>query len=237
MNKTLFAVGAVAMCCAAPVAAQLNDNFDGEGGGGTTALNYAAFANFDVSDGSVDLLFDPNGFGLGCAGGTGSCVDLDGSTGNGGRLTTKNFYNFNIGDTVILSFDLSGNMRQFPDDGFSAGFIFSSQTDVNNAFFGGGFDLGGPTSSVGILGFAGADTIAADTPFTQYTVTFQAGTAGSLQAYVGTTSADNVGPILDNFALSISRGVPEPSQWLLLILGFGTVGGAMRRKTAAVRYA
>ncbi len=38
---------------------------------------------------------------------------------------------------------------------------------------------------------------------------------------------------LDN--LQLSAGVPEPATWALMILGFGAVGGAMRRRNAAVK--
>ena len=44
------------------------------------------------------------------------------------------------------------------------------------------------------------------------------------------------GPALDNVSIA---AVPEPSAWALIILGFGMVGGALRRSTArrvALRY-
>jgi hypothetical protein len=43
---------------------------------------------------------------------------------------------------------------------------------------------------------------------------------------------------MDNFSASVAGAVPEPSTWAMLILGFGLVGGAMRRRTSiSVRYA
>lgn len=38
---------------------------------------------------------------------------------------------------------------------------------------------------------------------------------------------------LDNFALS-AQAVPEPASWALMITGFGMIGAAMRRRTAAL---
>ncbi len=52
-------------------------------------------------------------------------------------------------------------------------------------------------------------------------------------AYSGTT-----GGLVTTF--SLAGGVPEPATWALMILGFGAVGGAMRRRqavTAKVRFA
>ncbi len=237
MFKTFAATSLFALSLAAPAAASgLTDNFDAESPG-STILNYNGFANFDVGNGTVDLLFDPNGFGLACAGSSGSCVDLDGSTSDGGQLTTKAFYSFNAGDKVTLSFDLSGNMRQGGDDGFSAGFTFQNPIDVLAYTLGGGYGAAGPFDFFNTPSIATSTTIGQAKPFTTYSLSFTAGQAGALKAFIGTSSNDNVGPILDNFALTIAAGVPEPSQWLLLILGFGAVGATMRRKSAAVRYA
>ncbi len=60
------------------------DNFDAEGTSGSSQLNYNAFDNWTVEDGTVDLIADPNQWGIDCVGGTGKCVDLDGSTRNAG---------------------------------------------------------------------------------------------------------------------------------------------------------
>ena len=60
-----------------------SDNFDGENGG-VGALNYAGFANFTVSNGSVDLI--GNGY-FDYLPGNGLYIDLDGSTSDAGVLT------------------------------------------------------------------------------------------------------------------------------------------------------
>ncbi len=78
----------------------LSDDFNSE----TLALNYAGFANWNVSNGTVDLIGP--GFYSYC--GATRCVDLDGSTQDAGDLQTKD--NFAAG-TYELSFRLAGNQR------------------------------------------------------------------------------------------------------------------------------
>ena len=88
-------------------AALLSDNFNTENGG-IGVLNYAAFSNWNVSDGTVDLI--GNGF-FDFLPGNGLYVDLDGSTANAGILTSKNSFTFNNGTNYQLSFDLAGSHR------------------------------------------------------------------------------------------------------------------------------
>ena len=47
---------------------------------------------------------------------------------------------------------------------------------------------------------------------------------------ISSTGTFGVDAIIDN--LSVSGAVPEPATWALMILGFGAVGGAMRRRAA-----
>ena len=76
--------------------------------------------------------------------------------------------------------------------------------------------------------FGGAD------PFQTFTFRLTPHASGILTLNFGTTSADNIGPILDNVSV---QGVPEPATWGLVILGFGAVGGSMRRRSAKVAFA
>ena len=71
-----------------------SDGFQGETG---TGLNYTNFVNWNVADGTVDL--------LGSGGNPGRWVDLDGSTGNAGSFSTKSSFNFEAGVVYTLSFD------------------------------------------------------------------------------------------------------------------------------------
>jgi hypothetical protein len=92
-----------------PVAAAtlLEDNFDAENSG-TGTLNYFGLANWDVTDGSVDL--NGNGF-FDYLPGNGLYLDLDGTTNNAARLESKTTYSFNPGDIVELNFNLAGSQR------------------------------------------------------------------------------------------------------------------------------
>jgi hypothetical protein len=76
---------------------------------------------------------------------------------------------------------------------------------------------------------SGQAAISSRSPWTRYGISFVAGNSGSLTAFVGTSSNDNVGPLLDNFQLTIGS-VPEPSSWVMMILGFGGIGGLVRAR-------
>jgi hypothetical protein len=82
----------------------LADNFNGENGG-VGVTNYFGFANWSVSGGSVDLI--GNGF-FDFLPGNGLYVDMDGSTGNAGVMTSS--ATFGPG-SYVLTFDLAGNWR------------------------------------------------------------------------------------------------------------------------------
>jgi hypothetical protein len=86
------------------------DDFSQEGN--STVLNYNAFLNWDVTDGTVDLLTPgPNPYGLPPNLSTTNYVDLDGSTGNAGRLETKDTFLLENGAQYRLTFALAGNNR------------------------------------------------------------------------------------------------------------------------------
>ena len=97
-----LAVGFAAGSVQAATLTSFNDDFNSE----TLGLNYNGFANWNVSNGTVDLIGTPGAFPL-CGGS--KCVDLDGSTSNAGDLQTKD--DFAVG-TYELSFRLAGNQRR-----------------------------------------------------------------------------------------------------------------------------
>lgn len=224
----VVAAAALLASSAAVAATVYSNNFDAEAGG-ATVLNYNAFNGLTVSLGVVDLLGPGNVYGLPCV--TGSCVDLDGSRNQAGRLTTG-VYNFNAGETITLSFDLAGNHRNSVADSFQSGFIFGGATQLLNATVGGAYG----SSNFGNL-LTGSWThngnIAGSAAYANYTISFTAGQAGSLQAFVGASGTDNVGPLLDNFGL-VSIGVPEPATWAMMIMGFGAAGSMIRRRRAVI---
>jgi PEP-CTERM motif len=241
MGKLLLGLAAsVAFVAPANATVVLFDTFDGEAGG-QDSLNHNAFANFDVENGTVDVIHNPNPYAITCL--SGSCVDLDGSTFDGGRIVTKNAYTFHAGNTVTLELQLSGSQvgLTFPEfigsDGFFMGFrTAGAPIQFNNITFDSQFlgsESGGSATGTSVNSF---DVVNHDLPFGFVRLSFTAGNAGSLKAFAGTTSADNVGPIIDNFSLSIA-GVPEPATWGMMILGFGFAGGAMRVRKRSLRFA
>ena len=89
------------------------DDFDSEGAAGTSTLNYDDFSNWSVTNGTVDLIANGD-YSIDCAGNTGKCVDMDGSTGNAGTLNSNPFTL--AAGTYSLIFDISGNQRNGSND-------------------------------------------------------------------------------------------------------------------------
>ncbi|MEO7998035.1 MAG: PEP-CTERM sorting domain-containing protein [Gemmatimonadaceae bacterium] len=226
--KRLASLVLAAALAASPASAQvlLNDHFNGENGG-LTYLGYAGFANWAVV-GNVDLVKSGD-FGITCP--SGACVDLDGTTGPGHMFSLQNF-GFASGDIMRISFDVSGNQRGGGADVFSMGLNFAGNTQLG-AYAG----TGGFSSVFGSSLFSSSYTvstgIADNTPFSTWSFQFQAIDPGAFQLVFGTTSADNVGPLLDNVSVerfSRQTVTPEPSTWAMLAFGLGSVGFVSRRR-------
>jgi hypothetical protein len=204
----------------------LTDNFDSENGG-ASSLNYTNFANFNVV-GGVDLVATPD-FGITCAGGGGSCVDLAGTPGPG-EIVSKNFYGFTAGQLVTLSFDISGNQRIDETNTLYGAFNFAGNTKVEKYTLGGdGFGSDVVFSKPFTTDFisTGTTTTGENQPFETYTMSFIALQTGSVQVGIGTNDGGDFGPVLDNVNLSISA-VPEPASWAMMLVGFGGLGATMR---------
>jgi hypothetical protein len=184
---TLLIFGSVATGSAALL---FSDNFDSENGG-VGVLNYNSFANWTVSDGTVDLI--GNGF-FDFLPGNGLYVDLDGSSGNAGMMTS----NFTLGaGTYQLSFDLAGNHRNDA--------IETTSVVVNMGVF-------SKTYSLNRLD-----------PFQTFTETFTIASSITAALSFEGIGADNIGMLLDNVEIS-SSSVPEPATATLLLLGSGIIG-------------
>lgn len=67
-----------------------------------------------------------------------------------------------------------------------------------------------------------------------YSGAFTASATNTTLTFVNTAGGPNEGVFLD--AVSV-MAVPEPATWAMLILGFGLVGGALRRRSQAVAFA
>lgn len=206
----LAAIAALALALPAQAGVLLTDGFEGE----TDGTPQPMLTNFTVTSPTIDIVTTPN-FGITCAGGSGKCLDLDGTPGLGGILT-KGSWAFQAGDVFTLSFFASGNQRSSGGfaDSFSAGFLLNGMTEIN-------FD--GPV-------------LAVNDPFAQFTYSYTALGTGTLQAFIRARGpgSDNEGVVIDNVQLS---AVPEPATWLMMIAGFGFIGAAMRRKRSAPTFA
>jgi len=175
------------------------DNFDGENGG-AEALNYFGFANFLITDGTVDLI--GNGGTFDFLPGNGLYVDLDGSTNDAGIQTADPFA---LGPgNYALTFDMAGSRRQG-----------SLQDDVTILVFGNSLTYG---------------TLNLTLPFTQgfveYTIPFTLAGADDIRFSFSNAGSDNQGALLDNVRLS---SVPEPATVILFGLAACGAGIRRRR--------
>lgn len=191
----------------------------------------ASVPGFTVT-GTVDVVKMPNSFGISCTGGTGGCLDLDGTPGPGSMTTTS--INYLAGRQLQLSFDMSGNQRDQSSDLFQWTFALAAPSDIQGFLCTSGFvGCPAPGNYFGVVspGFY-SETVAGSRGWLSYAMQFTPTTAGSLTMTFRTNSADNIGPLIDNVLVS-QGAIPEPSSWAMLIAGFGLVGAVSRRRRFA----
>lgn len=225
-----FAVAAATLflSSAAGATTLYSTNFDAENGG-NSALNYTGFSGLTVTTGTVDIVKSGD-YGIICAGGSGSCVDLDGSTNQAGQITSGS-YAFNTGDSVTFSFDLSGNQRIGGSDYFHAGFVFGANTLMTSYNLGGAWGPANVFNNIATTAVTTYNAISGNS-FANYSINFVAGQAGTVAFLLGGGSGNNIGPVADNLNLSSTGGVPEPATWAMMIIGFGAAGSMIRRRRA-----
>ena len=222
-------LASVAIAAAVPASAAtvlFSQNFDGLPQG----IPAGSVPGFAIS-GTVDVVTSGN-FSIDCVGNTGACLDIDGTPGPG--ALTSNISAFAAGRRLTVSFDLSGNQRGQLTDEFSFEILFGTPTGMLDVQCPSGFlltcngDLPSTTTSISYIEF-----IPGIKAWTSYNVSFTPDYAGSLQLRIASTSADNIGPILDNVLIT-QAAVPEPASWAMLIAGFGLVGAVCRRQRFVV---
>lgn len=200
-----FAVSTALASAPAHAAVVFSDNFDADGT--TSALNFNGLINWTVGNGSIDYIRNGD-FGINCNGG---CLDMDGSTGDAGRITSRQVFTFDPGVNYFIDLTLSGNQRVGTSDLVNFGLV-----DANT----------------GALFGTATGSIAAGSPFAVYTGIFNGSSApGSWRLYVEGVGGDNAGAILDNYVLRDSRAAVVPEPATLLLAGLALAGmGALRRR-------
>jgi len=158
-------------------------------------------AIWSASVGNFDYLKDGNS-GYRCAGNSGHCIELGGSTGFGAGGNTPP-------STVSFSLNLAPGS-------------YAISFDYNRQLHGpSGFDFtigGGPATMFTVSG-----------PLDQWLTHTQLFTATGPVTFSFITSAlnQNVGSLIDNVTV-----VPEPGQWALMLAGLGVVGLVAKRRQA-----
>lgn len=224
MTVSLFkaTLASAALLAASGTAANANvvfsENFDGENNG-SSSLAFTTFSQFDVTQGEVDLIAQGD-FGLDCAGGTGSCLDLDGSAGNN---NTSELVSTPIeliaGTTYTFSFDFSGGqvLSLIDDPRFGA-------TDTFIA-------------SIGNL-VSTTITVMRGDAFQTFMTTFVAQATETVSiSFLTPGASDFIGAKLDNILLvevplldDSTLATPLPGALPLLLSGLAGLSFASRRK-------
>ncbi len=213
-------IAGLAISTSASATTVFTEGFDGLA---SNSLNVTALGPNVTVSGGVDVVGQVNNYGINNIT-TGNVIDLDGTPGPGSLIATNAPFAFNAGDRITLSFLLSGSQRSSAADNFFIGYTFGSATALKDITGTGYFNFVNFASAVAPSSGSQSISLLGTAGFVQTSVSFTALQSGTFGFSLGTTSADNVGPLIDNISLDISSAVPEPSTWAMMILGFAGVG-------------
>ena len=202
MKKAIVAAALSLACASVGAQTLFFDDFNDE----TAGLNRVP-TGWTVTDGTVDIIgagtvfdFQP---------GNGLYIDLDGSTGMAGMLSTG--LSFAAGTLYELSFDLAGSHRG----------------DTNTVTYGVDFD------AALALDVQASATLTSEQDFTRFSLLFSTPVATTGRVRFDQLGGDNIGLLLDDVRVAVA--IPEPQTWGLLLAGLALLGFSARRRKAALR--
>jgi hypothetical protein len=201
-----YAIMAAVALGAAAVPASAAPVITFNGGQGGNAAGTTVFQNYDSLTSGSSIGTDA--FVYSSSGSTASRPGF-GSSGNFAAVLANGSYSVAFAASSVFSFVL-GSLDTYNT-------LLLSFEDGTSLSLAGGDIKGGGAFTSGSTGSATSNGL----------VTYNAGT-GPRMVGATFTSTDNSFEF-DNLA---ANGVPEPATWALMILGFGAVGGALRRRTA-----
>lgn len=205
MKKILAASALVLGCWAGSAQAATTIGFTG--GGSTLPVNTFVFQGFDTF--APGAMIGTNAYALNTN--TGSSVrPAFGSTGNYAAVLDGGNYSINFGPTNLFSFVI-GSLDTFNQ-------LVLRYSDGTAVTYTGGAIVNDPS-----LDNPGNRTIAETNGVVTYTVTSGPSITGATFLSAGGNAFE-----FDN----LSAAVPEPAAWGMMILGFGLIGGALRRRSS-----
>jgi hypothetical protein len=204
MTSTVLAA-ILAMAAHASAGVVFSDNFNSENGGAGD-LNYYGFANWTVTNGSVDLI--GNGY-YDFLPGNGLYVDLDGSTNQAGTMVSKPIA---LGaGSYLFQFDLAGSQRG-PMEPVTAE-VSSGNTDLVSQVY----------------------NLPSAQGFTLMTLPFVLASPQTVNLSFAEIGNSDMGQLLDNVSIdTTANGAPlPPAAWGGLMLMGGLFAARIRRKLLA----
>lgn len=137
-----------------------------------------------------------------------------------------------VGGSVFAELDADRNssMSRLIGQGvYTLTYLYSPRPGVPQSSNGIGVTIGGVAiSQTEISGLFGPNTAWSQINTQEFTV----GAGGALLRFTANGTSDSLGGYIDN--ITLIQSVPEPGTWAMMILGFGALGFAMRRRNSMV---